>query len=93
MRTDIFRRLFASFSAEQEQQAGAHHPPQPARPPDRRGRRLHRLHSAHAVCGHDRPPSLQPVGGDQGVASSRWQVAQRSLPLLGSARRTTTVIR
>lgn len=53
---------------------------------------MHRLHPAHAVCRLHRPPSVQPIRGDQGVASSRWQVAQCSLPLLGSPCCTTTVM-
>lgn len=81
------------FSAEQEQQAGAHHPAQPARAPDRRRRGVHRLHSPHAVRGQHGTSPFQPVGGDPGVAPPRGQVAQRSLPLLRSPSCTTPVIR
>lgn len=52
---------------------------------------MHRLHPPHTVCGHHGPPSLQPIRGDQGVASSRWKVAKCSLPLLRSAGCTTPV--
>ena len=81
------------LSAEQEQQAGPHHPAEPPRSPDWRGRRLHCLHPPHPVCGRAGPPALQPIRGDQGVAPSRQQVAQRSLPLLRGPCRSAAVIR
>lgn len=45
-------------SAEQEWQAGAHHPSQPTRAPDWWGCSVHRLHPTHTVCGLHGPPSL-----------------------------------
>jgi len=79
-------------SAEQEQQAGAHHPAQPPRAPDRRGRGVHRLHPPDAVPGRHGPPTLQPIRGDARVAPPRRQVAQRPLPLLGGPSRAPPVI-
>lgn len=81
----------APCSPVQEQQAHPYHHPKPARPRDWGGRSLHRLYPAHPVHRWAGSTSHQPVGGDPGVASPRWQVAQCSLSLLRGPCRTTAV--
>lgn len=81
----------AHYSPVQEQQAHPHHHPEPTRPRDRRGRSLHCLHPPHPVHRWAGSASHQPVGGDPGLASPGWQVAQCPLSLLRGPCRTAAV--
>lgn len=70
------------FSMVQEQQAGAHHHPEPPHPPGGRRGSLHRLHPGHAVHRLQRHAAHRPIRGDQGVAPPGREMANRPLPPL-----------
>ena len=74
-------------SSVQGQKPHPHHPAQPPRAFDRRGRGLHRLHPPYAVHRPRRRAAHHAVRGDAHLAPPRRQMAEHSLPPLRVAHR------